>query len=245
MIVYPRCSLDKAIQDDSWSAIFKPPQNESHDEKQARIAQQQEAARISREIDDAIEKSRKQLEKRKKAVKVLLLGASPAPPPAPPHVRPTGQAESGKSTMLRSRSLPPRHPPHSPSAQTFSWPFVRPTSTARFRYGRSSSSSISSGLSHRPSVRFSPHSSTAPSRGCFPSSKTSLSVLSLVPISAAQLLLPPYVRPLATNPPPLTLPRAQAPHLHPATSFRPRPPSSHPHPGRALSSSDTTLLTPP
>jgi hypothetical protein len=89
MIVYPRCSLDKAIQDDSWSAIFKPPQNESHDEKQARIAQQQEAARISREIDDAIEKSRKQLEKRKKAVKVLLLG----------------QAESGKSTMLRNFQL--------------------------------------------------------------------------------------------------------------------------------------------
>ncbi|KAG6372454.1 guanine nucleotide binding protein, alpha subunit [Boletus reticuloceps] len=74
---------------DSWSAIFRPSPNESLQEKQDRIARQQEAARISKEIDDAIEKSRKQLEKRKSAVKVLLLG----------------QAESGKSTMLRNFQL--------------------------------------------------------------------------------------------------------------------------------------------
>ncbi|KAG9312419.1 G-protein alpha subunit [Chiua virens] len=86
MLTYNRASLDK---DDSWSAIFRPPHNESLQEKQARIASQQEAARISKEIDDAIEKSRKQYEKRKRAIKVLLLG----------------QAESGKSTMLRNFQL--------------------------------------------------------------------------------------------------------------------------------------------
>ncbi|KAF8435441.1 G-protein alpha subunit [Boletus edulis BED1] len=74
---------------DSWSAIFRPSANESAQEKQDRIARQQEAARVSKEIDDAIEKSRKQLEKRKSAVKILLLG----------------QAESGKSTMLRNFQL--------------------------------------------------------------------------------------------------------------------------------------------
>ncbi|KAH0835442.1 guanine nucleotide binding protein, alpha subunit [Lanmaoa asiatica] len=92
MINY-RGSLDrgptKSIQEDSWSAIFRPPQNESPSEKQDRIARQLEAARISKEIDDAIEKSRKLHEKRKKAVKILLLG----------------QAESGKSTMLRNFQL--------------------------------------------------------------------------------------------------------------------------------------------
>ncbi|KAF8546920.1 G-protein alpha subunit [Imleria badia] len=77
------------VDTDSWSAIFAPPQNETLAEKHVRIAQQQEAARISKDIDDAIEKSRKQFEKRKRAIKVLLLG----------------QAESGKSTMLRNFQL--------------------------------------------------------------------------------------------------------------------------------------------
>ncbi|KAN0078032.1 Guanine nucleotide binding protein (G-protein), alpha subunit [Tylopilus felleus] len=81
--------LTMTIEDDSWSAIFKPPLNESLQQRQERIARQQEATRISQEIDDAIEKSRKQLEKRNKAIKVLLLG----------------QAESGKSTMLRNFQL--------------------------------------------------------------------------------------------------------------------------------------------
>ncbi|KAG8215659.1 G-protein alpha subunit [Butyriboletus roseoflavus] len=93
-------------KDDAWSAIFKPPQNESERDKQERIARQHEALRISKEIDDGIEKSKKQLEKRKKAIKVLLLGPSQSlfSHLARPHPS-TGQAESGKSTMLRNFQL--------------------------------------------------------------------------------------------------------------------------------------------
>ncbi|KIK97824.1 hypothetical protein PAXRUDRAFT_824549 [Paxillus rubicundulus Ve08.2h10] len=90
-----RSSLDKLTnriitQDsDAWSSMFRPPQDETIEEKKDRIARQQEANRISREIDEGIERSKKLLEKRKKAIKVLLLG----------------QAESGKSTMLRNFQL--------------------------------------------------------------------------------------------------------------------------------------------
>ena len=134
------------VTDDAWSATFRPPQNESPEERQARIARQHEATRISREIDDAIEKSRKQFEKRKKAIKVLLLGQSLFPVSSSAHPL-SGQAESGKSTMLRSMSNTLHCLPHAHSAQTFSSPFVQPTFIARFRYGKSSYSSTSSGAS--------------------------------------------------------------------------------------------------
>jgi hypothetical protein len=64
----------KPIQDDAWSNIFKPPPNESVEEKRERIARQQEAQRISREIDEGILESKKLFDKKKKAIKVLLLG---------------------------------------------------------------------------------------------------------------------------------------------------------------------------
>lgn len=96
----------KPVQDDAWSNLFKPPPNETAEEKRERLMFQQEAQRISREIDESILESKKLLEKKKKAVKVLLLGTlitttrltvaltSPS--------QRSGQAESGKSTMLRS-----------------------------------------------------------------------------------------------------------------------------------------------
>ncbi|KAG1792338.1 G-protein alpha subunit [Suillus plorans] len=93
---HSRSSLDmfspvnlKPVQDDAWSNIFKPPPNESVEERRDRIARQQEAQRVSREIDESILESKKLFDKKKKAIKVLLLG----------------QAESGKSTMLRNFQL--------------------------------------------------------------------------------------------------------------------------------------------
>ena len=90
--------------------------------------------------------------------------------------------------------------------------------------------------SHRVSpiarIYSSPHFSTAPSRGCLPSSKTSLRALSL---AAPQL-------PQVAHPPPVTRSRARAPPLRPATSFP--PPSQH-HPGRVRPSSGATPPIPP
>lgn len=64
----------KPVQDDAWSNIFKPPPNESVEERRDRIARQQEAQRVSREIDESILESKKLFDKKKKAIKVLLLG---------------------------------------------------------------------------------------------------------------------------------------------------------------------------
>lgn len=108
-----RSSLDrfspinlKPIQDDAWSSIFKPPPNESVEEKRDRIARQQEAQRVSREIDEGILESKKLFDKKKKAIKVLLLGMRVFMPHTSSNIHFTsGQAESGKSTMLRSEYL--------------------------------------------------------------------------------------------------------------------------------------------
>ena len=68
-----------------------------------RVHEQTEAARISREIDESLLETKKLIEKRKKAIKVLLLGklvtlarSSCA------FIVSKGQAESGKSTTLKS-----------------------------------------------------------------------------------------------------------------------------------------------
>jgi len=66
-----------------------PPKDESPEQRAVRLEKAQEATRVSREIDEGIQESKKAYEKRKKAIKVLLLG----------------QAESGKSTTLKNFQL--------------------------------------------------------------------------------------------------------------------------------------------
>ncbi|KIP04653.1 hypothetical protein PHLGIDRAFT_109311 [Phlebiopsis gigantea 11061_1 CR5-6] len=76
-------------QDDPLAKVLLPPPNESPEQRAFREHQQREATRVSVEIDELLQEDRKAYERRKKAVKVLLLG----------------QAESGKSTTLKNFQL--------------------------------------------------------------------------------------------------------------------------------------------
>ncbi|EJF56061.1 G-protein alpha subunit [Dichomitus squalens LYAD-421 SS1] len=75
--------------DDPLSQALQPPPNESPEDRAARIRQQEDAIRVSKEIDDEIAIAKRAYERRKKAIKILLLG----------------QAESGKSTTLKNFQL--------------------------------------------------------------------------------------------------------------------------------------------
>lgn len=67
-------------QDDPLAQILQPPPDESPEDRARREQQQREATRVSLEIDDRIQEDRKAFERRKKAVKILLLGVCPCPP---------------------------------------------------------------------------------------------------------------------------------------------------------------------
>lgn len=98
----------KAVQNLHWTndpfvAAFMPPPDETDDERAQRVHEQEEAARVSREIDESLLEAKKLIEKRKKAIKVLLLGKLVTlPRTSPAFIVSKGQAESGKSTTLKS-----------------------------------------------------------------------------------------------------------------------------------------------
>ncbi|KAI0363490.1 G-alpha-domain-containing protein [Pilatotrama ljubarskyi] len=75
--------------DDPLARALQPPFDETPEEREARIRQQEEAQRVSREIDEEIAQARRAYERRRRAIKILLLG----------------QAESGKSTTLKNFQL--------------------------------------------------------------------------------------------------------------------------------------------
>lgn len=66
---------DRRYSDDPFLEKLRPPPGETLEEKAERLQRQQEAIRVSREIDAGILESKKAMERRKKAIKVLLLGA--------------------------------------------------------------------------------------------------------------------------------------------------------------------------
>ncbi|EJD04654.1 G-alpha-domain-containing protein [Fomitiporia mediterranea MF3/22] len=75
--------------DDPLTAAIAPPPNESPEERETRLHHEREAKRVSDEIDEALHKERAAMRRKKKPVKVLLLG----------------QSESGKSTTLKNFQL--------------------------------------------------------------------------------------------------------------------------------------------
>ncbi|KAI0356189.1 G-protein alpha subunit [Trametes cingulata] len=91
-----------------------PPKNETESEKAARLAAEKEAKRISDEIDRALEQERQELRKHRPQTKILLLG----------------QAESGKSTMIKNFQL--YFCPSSFKAETEAWRAVIHLNLARF-----------------------------------------------------------------------------------------------------------------
>lgn len=74
------------LTDDPLAAAAAPPSDETPQQRADREREEAEAKRVSDEIDQSLRDERAALRKKKKPVKVLLLG----------------QSESGKSTTLKS-----------------------------------------------------------------------------------------------------------------------------------------------
>lgn len=60
--------------DDPFTAALMPPPEETEEERAKRVQLQEEAAKVSRQIDESLLEAKKLIDKRKKATKVLLLG---------------------------------------------------------------------------------------------------------------------------------------------------------------------------
>jgi guanine nucleotide-binding protein subunit alpha len=81
-------SLSTHISDDPLDQALRPPPDETLEQRELRLAREEEAKRISLAIDASI-KAERQARKKKRIVRLLLLG----------------QSESGK--LYRNISLPP------------------------------------------------------------------------------------------------------------------------------------------
>ena len=61
---------------DPFSTLLTPPPGESDAQKAARLDAAREAVRVSKGIDAGLAETRRMLERKKRAVKILLLGQS-------------------------------------------------------------------------------------------------------------------------------------------------------------------------
>lgn len=71
----PFQSNSASQDDDPLAVILQPPPDESPADRARREQEQREATRVSLEIDEGIQEAKKLYDRRKKAVKILLLGA--------------------------------------------------------------------------------------------------------------------------------------------------------------------------
>ena len=78
-----------------------PPPDETEEERAKRVREEEEAVRISREIDEGLLEAKKLIERRRKATKVLLLGK---PVPLIPHLPKTHRLE--RSSRVREEYDP-------------------------------------------------------------------------------------------------------------------------------------------
>jgi guanine nucleotide-binding protein subunit alpha len=69
-------SLPVALEDDPLTLAILPPVDETPAQRQVRESAESEARRISEEIDEQLRSEKAALKKKKRPVKVLLLGQS-------------------------------------------------------------------------------------------------------------------------------------------------------------------------
>lgn len=70
----PFQTSNASTDDDPLAKVLQPPPDETPADRARREQQQREATRVSLEIDEGIQEAKKLYERRKKAVKILLLG---------------------------------------------------------------------------------------------------------------------------------------------------------------------------
>ena len=68
--------MGRAPDEDPLTIAIAPPPGETEEQKQQRLSAEAEARRISDEIDQQLKEERAALKKKKKPIKVLLLGQS-------------------------------------------------------------------------------------------------------------------------------------------------------------------------
>lgn len=95
-------SLSSHFTDDPLDHALRPPRNETLGQRQLRLAHEEEAKRISLAIDASI-KAERQARKKKRIVRLLLLGQSESGKPrtSPLFFSSNANYNLGKSTTLR------------------------------------------------------------------------------------------------------------------------------------------------
>lgn len=95
--------MGRSFEEDPLTLAMAPPPDETLEQRHVREQAEAEARRVSDEIDEQIRREKEMERKKKKPVKLLLLGEQQVTSfcsrfPEPPK----GQSESGKTATLKS-----------------------------------------------------------------------------------------------------------------------------------------------